>query len=313
MDALQTLIALTLHIRDTVRPHLGTLQSRRVTGTAASGDATFAIDEIAEEAISEYIAEHNLPLAYYSEDRGLVLCEQSPEAVLVIDPIDGTRPAIAGFEQCVVSVAWADYKDGAPTMADVMYGCIAELKLNDYFYAERGRGAHWISNDSEKQPKPLQLTTLRDAPVSFEVVARPFEYIGVILSGIVDMASLKGGCFVFNSTAYSLTRLLTGQLGGSIDIGNRMMREIPPAREKMLALGLGKAIGLFTYDIAAAALIASEAGAVVTDANGNGFDHVPLLDTSESNLLTMCAASNAALHQLLLDEINAGFERILTQ
>ena len=313
MDALQTLIALTLHIRDTVRPHLGTLQSRRVTGTAASGDATFAIDEIAEEAITEYIAEHHLALAYYSEDRGLVLCEQAPEAVLVIDPIDGTRPAIAGFEQCVVSVAWANYKDGAPTMADVRFGCIAELKLDDYFYAERGGGAFWIVSGSEKPVRPLLLETLRDAPVSFEVVARPFEYLGVILSGIVDTASLKGGCFVFNSTAYSLTRLITGQLGGSVDVGNRMMREIPAAREKMLTLGLGKAIGLFTYDIAAAALIASEAGAVVTDADGNEFDHVPLLDTSESNLLTMCAASNAALHKVLLNEINAGFRRVLTQ
>ncbi len=144
MDALQTLIDLTLSIRDTVRPHLGTLQSRRVTGTAASGDATFAIDEIAEEAISEYIAEHRLPLAYYSEDRGLVLGEQEPEAVLVVDPIDGTRPAMAGFEQCVVSVAWADYKGGAPTMADVRFGCVAELKLDDYFYADaRAGGAFW--------------------------------------------------------------------------------------------------------------------------------------------------------------------------
>ncbi len=58
--------------------------------------------------------------------------------------------------------------------------------------------------------------SLRDAPVSFEVVARPFEYVGAILAGIVDTASLKGGCFVFNSTAYSLDAAGDGAAGEAV-------------------------------------------------------------------------------------------------
>ena len=104
---------------------------------AASGDATFAIDEVAEEAIVSFIEREKLSIAYYSEDKGLIEFGTSPEAVLVIDPIDGTRPAIAGFEQCVVSVAWADYTPDV-TMGDVRFGCIGEIKSDDLFWAERG-------------------------------------------------------------------------------------------------------------------------------------------------------------------------------
>ena len=46
MTPLETTLALTNHIRDAVRPHLGAWHGRQISGTAASGDATFAIDEI---------------------------------------------------------------------------------------------------------------------------------------------------------------------------------------------------------------------------------------------------------------------------
>src|SRR5690242_4181322 len=104
MTPQETILALTRHIRETVRPHLGAWQSRRVSGTAASGDATFAIDDYAEAAIVSFIEREKLSIAYYSEDKGLIEFGASPEAVLIIDPIDGTRPAIAGFESCVVAV-----------------------------------------------------------------------------------------------------------------------------------------------------------------------------------------------------------------
>ena len=42
--------------------------------------------------------------------------------VLVVDPIDGTRPAMAGLESACVAVALAPLGDGEPTMADVRAG-----------------------------------------------------------------------------------------------------------------------------------------------------------------------------------------------
>jgi myo-inositol-1(or 4)-monophosphatase len=310
LNPTETVIALTRHIRDTVRPHLGTLQSRRISGTANSGDATFAIDEIAEEAIVEFIETNKLSIAYYSEDKGLVEFGSSPEAVLVIDPIDGTRPAAAGFEACVVSVAWADYRPNA-TLGDVRYGCIGEIKTDDLFVAERGGGAKHLDPAGHDVPfRLLDVTDIASAPITFEVVARPVEWISVVLGEIIDAAALRGGVFILNSTAFSLTRLVTGQLAASIDVGNRILHDIPASYPRFAHLGGGRAIGLYTYDIAAAGLIAQEAGAVVTDAYGKSCDSVRLLDTSEDNLISVVAASNAALHENLLRLIDEGIGRL---
>ncbi|MCW3058478.1 MAG: Archaeal fructose,6-bisphosphatase of inositol monophosphatase family, partial [Capsulimonas sp.] len=90
MTPQETVVALTRHIREAVRPHLGAWQGRTISGTAASGDATFAIDDIAEEAIVSFIEREKLSVAYYSEDKGLIEFGKSPEGVLIIDPIDGT-------------------------------------------------------------------------------------------------------------------------------------------------------------------------------------------------------------------------------
>ena len=310
MTPQETIVALTRHIRDTVRPHLGAWHGRQISGTAASGDATFAIDDRAEEAIVSFIEHEKLSVAYYSEDKGLIEFGSSPEAVLIIDPIDGTRPAVAGFEACVVSVAWADYTPGV-TMGEVRCGCIGEIKGDDLFTATRGGGARWIGRDGQTQPlRLLPITEIARAPLSFEVVARPLEWVGLVLADIVNAASMKGGCFVFNSTAYSLTRLLTGQLAAVLDIGNRILRDHPATRDRFVELGFGTPIGLFTYDIAAAALIAAEAGAIVTDAHGRSFDDTPLLDTSEANVKSIVAASTPELHQKLLTAIDAGMTHL---
>lgn len=310
MDPVEIVTKLAQSIRSAVRPHLGRLASRRISGIANSGDATFAIDDIAEDAIVEFIEREELSIAYYSEDKGLMEFGDHPAAVLIIDPIDGTRPAAAGFEACVVSVAYADYT-AKPTIGDVRCGCIAEIKNSDMFVTERGKGVRWIGPDGlDQTPDLLPIVEIRDAPITFEVVARPIEWIGVALSEIVNAAAVRGGCFVLNSTAFSLTRILTGQLAGVIDIGNRILRDRPESHPRFAELGGGRSIGLYSYDIAAAALLVAEAGGIATDAYGRSFDDMPLLDTSESNLTSMVAASTPELHAKLLAEVNAGMERL---
>ena len=68
---------------------------------------TFAIDAEAERELEAFLAERAPDVAFYSEDRGLVEPGGSARTVLVVDPIDGTRPALAGLESCCVSVAAA--------------------------------------------------------------------------------------------------------------------------------------------------------------------------------------------------------------
>ena len=94
-------------------PHLGSHAGRAQGAAGAGGDPTFAIDAEAEEELERFLSERAPELAFYSEDRGLVEPSGGAEHVLVVDPIDGTRPAMAGLESCCVSVAAAPLPDPA--------------------------------------------------------------------------------------------------------------------------------------------------------------------------------------------------------
>ena len=63
-----------------------------------------------------------------------------PRAFLVIDPVDGTRPAAAGLESCCVSIAVTPPSEDA-RLGDVSFGVVHELKTGQRFFAHRGDGA----------------------------------------------------------------------------------------------------------------------------------------------------------------------------
>src|SRR6476661_1095998 len=139
ITTLVTDLAATL--REEVLPHLGTHAGRVHSGAAEGGDVTFQIDEHAETRMESFLAERAPEVSFYSEDRGLVSpAGDRAEWVLVVDPIDGTRPALAGLESCCVSVAAAPLSTGEPSMADVTVGCVVEIPSGTVFLAERGAG-----------------------------------------------------------------------------------------------------------------------------------------------------------------------------
>ena len=102
-DRRELALDLAARVRDAVAPSLGDPGARTGVGVAPGGDVTMAIDEIAEDVTEQCCAEAG-DIAFYSEDRGYVEIG-TPRAILVVDPIDGTRPAAAGLESCCVSVA----------------------------------------------------------------------------------------------------------------------------------------------------------------------------------------------------------------
>src|SRR5918995_628810 len=120
---------LALALRERVLPHLGSHAARAHEAEAASGDVTFAIDAEAERELEAFLVERAPDVAFYSEDRGLVEpAGAGARTVLVVDPIDGTRPALAGLESCCVSVAAAPLGDGEPRFRDITVGCVVEIK-----------------------------------------------------------------------------------------------------------------------------------------------------------------------------------------
>lgn len=308
----EIMCALAQHVKSAVHPHMGTWRARRVTGIASSGDATFDIDEIAEAAIESFLIDNAINVAYYSEDRGLIhpFPGRAPEGVLIIDPIDGTRGAIAGFEACVVSIAWAKPID-EPTIADVLYGVIVELKGAITLFAERGSGASIIDDAGKSIPLALSPTdTIPAMAWATEVVGAPLENLFQVLAPIANQTTVRGGFFILNSSAFELTRLVTGQLAAVVDLRNRLLREFPELREAFVIHGGGRLLSLYGYDVAAATLIVEEAGGIVTDAWGRSLADWKLLDTTEANFGSLIASSNAELHSQLLRAVDESFSML---
>ncbi len=309
MNPQETIRDLAAHVKSAVFPHLGTWRARRVTGIASSGDATFDIDDIAESAVESFLIEREINVAYYSEDRGLVhpFPGKTPEGILIIDPIDGTRGAIAGFEACVVSVAWTEYKP-EPTLGDVLYGAITEIKGNLSFSAERGKGVQIVNVDGSLiSPQLSTNTDLTAMAWCMECVGAPMELLLSAIKDVANPTTVRGGFFILNSSAFELTRLITGQLSGVVDVRNRLLKDCPVTRPLFEQYGGGRLLSLYGYDVAGAALIAQEAGCILTDAWGRDLSEWKLLDTTEHNFGSMLASSNSALHGKLLEGVNSGF------
>ncbi|MBN2311393.1 MAG: hypothetical protein JXR94_20620 [Candidatus Hydrogenedentes bacterium] len=292
-----------------------TVKGREVVGTATSGDATFQLDKTAEKALLAFLRDARLPVAYYSEDAGYTtFTSGQPQHLLIVDPIDGTRAAKSGFESCVVSVASTRIIE-RPRIGDVDNACVMEIACPRMFYAERGKGARIYMDGQYKKPKLSKSADLEAISWSMTVPGRPAELIFPTAAKLIDLSSLKGGFFACNSTSYSLTRLLTNQLDACVDLANRYLRDISDAVEdQFINAGRGAIMGIAPYDIAASVLVAQEAGCLVTDAYGESFDEVLLLDSSVGNQRSMIAASNAGLYDKLMSFFDARirqFEQLL--
>ncbi len=295
------LLKLAEAIRAVVLPMVLEVKGREIVGSALSGDATFEIDKVAERALLQHLKSARAPVAYYSEDSGYsTFSNVQPKNLLVVDPIDGTRAAKSGFEACVISIATTRIIE-RPVMSDVDNGLVMEIVSGRYFYAERGSGARIYQGSASRKPKLSENLDLETVAWSMTVPGRPAELIFPTAARFIDLTSLKGGFFACNSTAYSLTRLLTNQLDACVDFAGRFYKDIPDlVTDNFLNAGRGHVLGVAPYDMVAALLIAQEAGCRVTDAYGRGFDDVMLLDSSAPNHQTIIAAASRELHEKLL-------------
>lgn len=265
------------------------------------GDAQFDIDLIAETAIWDYLNASDLKVAVYTEDGALRHTSDNPTHILVIDPIDGTRPAAAGLDSSMVSLAAAPYSPDA-TIADISDAVLLELTTGRWLHTD---GQTLTSNGySHPIPSLTQVTDLTRMFWSIEFNGHPMQLMANAYSDIVDDSANTGGVFIFNSATFSISRIVTGQLDAYVDIGNRVMRDHPDTREAFKRSGRGNILHLFPYDIAAAVPIARAAGVIITDAYGKPFDDMSLTDISAENQRSCIAASTPELHQLLLDTIN---------
>jgi myo-inositol-1(or 4)-monophosphatase len=295
-------VELASELREEVLPELGRAAGREHAGGGAGGDVTFAIDERAETRMEEFLAERAPDVAFYSEDRGMVKPGGDPRWVLVVDPIDGTRPAMAGLESACDSVAAAPL-DGEPTMADVEVGCVVEIKSGERFLAIRGGGV-------EPGPQLSAQGSIERMLWTYGFRGRPVVPTALALEELVDSSSVSGGTFDLGSATYDMTRIVTGQMDAYVEPGPRLIDEIEWMRAEFERVGHGAVLNNSPYDLAAATLILEEAGAVVTDASGSALGDRQLLGSGHEFQMSCVAAANSELHAAIVAALDRGIERV---
>jgi myo-inositol-1(or 4)-monophosphatase len=302
-DSAQLVLDLARHLRSIVLPELGSHAGRAARGAGAGGDVTFAIDVAAEEALAAFLAERAPRTAFYSEDRGLVAPGDAID-VLVVDPIDGTRPAMAGLESACVAVALAPLGDGDPAMADVTVGCVVEIKTGDWFLAARGHGV--------RSSRPVRLSGSTDISRmfwGFGFRGRPVRPTVEVMAELIDASSVGGGTFELGSQAFAMTRLVTGQFDAVIEVGSRLIEDVPGMLEEFRRVGDGQVLNNSPYDLAAPWLCLCEAGGVVSDGWGRPLDRHRLLGSGHEFQMSSISAANPVLHGRLVEAIDAGIAR----
>ncbi|MDR1449995.1 MAG: hypothetical protein LBI84_07325 [Propionibacteriaceae bacterium] len=296
---------LARYVRSAVLNYRSQQVRRHVRGDSPGGDAQFDIDYIAEDAAVRFLqAETRCRAALYSEDRGYLAIHSDPEYLFVVDPIDGTRPAAAGLEMAMVSVAVAPH-DRDAALKDVVCAVLVEVESGRAIYGD----AQGLRADGYQVDLP-RLNDARDIAYMFwsiELNGHPMSLMAKAYGDLVDASANSGAVFVFNSSTFSISRIITGQMDAYVDVGNRVLRDHPETEPDFRRAGRGSILHLFPYDIAAVVFLAQLAGVVITDAYGGSLDETKLQDMGPMNQQSCVAACTAELHAALIKSINWTF------
>ncbi len=198
-------------------------------GVGEGGDRTLELDRRFEDIVfAELESLHSLGVDFraVSEERGEVIFGADSGVVVVIDPIDGSLNARRTIPAFCLSIALAT----GPTMANVELAFVHDFGTEEEFTARRGAGAR-----------------LGDRPIEARGPGYGLEVIGVEAAKperVLPVArELSGAAFRLRSVgsiAITVCWVATGRFDG--------MLTTRPCR---------------SVDVAAAQLIATEAGAVV--------------------------------------------------
>src|SRR5437588_82895 len=113
-----------------------------------------------------------------------------------------------------------------------------------------------------------------------------------------------------DGTRLALTRIVTGQLDAVIEVGSRLIDDVPGMRSEFERIGGGKVLNNSPYDLAAPWLCLREAGGVVSDGWGEPLDRHRLLGSGHDFQMSSISAANGPLHALLVRAVDAGVARL---
>ncbi|HXQ11500.1 MAG TPA: inositol monophosphatase family protein [Caulobacteraceae bacterium] len=222
-------------------------------------DYVSAADLRAEQTMFEALLAARPGYGFIGEERGHIPGTDKTHT-WIVDPLDGTTNFLHAIPHWSITVALERDNE---IVAGVTYNPIS----NEMFWAEKGRGA--FLND-----KRLRVAARRD--LGEAVLATGIPFMGraghaAFLKELHQIAQKVAGVRRFGSAALDLAYVAAGRFDGFWERG--------PSK----------------WDLAAGVLLVTEAGGVISDADG-GDD--PL------NTGSVCAA-NAELHRQMLQRIKA--------
>ncbi|MEO8004438.1 MAG: inositol monophosphatase family protein [Betaproteobacteria bacterium] len=194
-------------------------------------DLVSEVDRAAEEAIIDVIKAAYPDHAILAEESG---ASGDSEYVWIIDPLDGTTNFLHGFPQYCVSIGL--YHKGIPT-----HGVIFDPTRNDLYTASRGRGAFLNDKRLRVSKRDKLIDGLIGTGFPFRIIADLDAYHAMLRDVMTKCAGVRRP----GAAALDLAAVAAGRFDGFWEIG------------------------LSPWDMAAGALLVTEAGGLVTDLEGN--------------------------------------------
>jgi myo-inositol-1(or 4)-monophosphatase len=250
-----------------ISPLIGSPEGGEIVKTGADGTPTTYIDLVAENKVVEVLNEVDRPLTLISEEIGEVnIGEGPPEAILVVDPLDGTSNAVKQIPAYGISVAVAPINDenkGHLTMEDIQLGIVKNYATNDVYKAFKGQGAFL---NGEK----MSLSSKQDLS-SISMGAYVYR---MDMSKIEELCKSVRRMRIMGAVAIEISYVANGTYEAFVDVRDNLR----------------------VVDVAASKLIVEESGGVVTDSQGNTLNGK--LNVLEKT--SLIAACNMEIHDEIM-------------
>ncbi|MBZ0126303.1 MAG: inositol monophosphatase [Rhodocyclaceae bacterium] len=193
-------------------------------------DFVTEVDKAAEAAIIEVLKEAYPDHAILAEESG---ASGDSEHVWIIDPLDGTTNFIHGFPQYAISIAQTH-------KGVLQHAVIYDPNRNELFTASKGAGAFL----NERRIRVSKRAKMNEALIGTGFPFRYFEHVDAYLGIFRDMMHKTAGVRRPGAAALDLAWVAAGRIDGFWELG------------------------LSPWDMAAGALLITEAGGLVGDLSG---------------------------------------------
>src|SRR5215208_4696376 len=290
---LDILIESSKNVYSEIKDLLGTREGASKISLGAGGDISRKIDIVAETAVLNTIKSNNISPVIIGEECGIVNLNKSfssssspsssssssnnnDNGFVIMDAVDGTANAIRGIPFSCCSLAFAnEFKLSSVTDAVVL-----DLFTGDIYSASKQKGSFFnnkkISVRNEKDFSSItSLEDLKsiDVLIGTNVSGVPSHVLGEISKVISFSSHIRH----FGANALELCYFARGFMDAYIDIRGKIR----------------------STDMAAAYLIAKEAGGILYSSNGQELDS----ELGLKNKLSFYAVSNKRLFDLIKSSV----------